>query len=74
MPSYARQGLRIIKRKKPKNNGSYILIARKTGFVDVWIGNKHYYYNSKETNIEKIIEDADAKEQKKKGVIVIRRK
>lgn len=81
MPSYARQGLRVIRNKNPRNKGSYILISKKTGYIDVWVNGKHYYYNSKQTNvdvskinIERIIEDAESKEQRSKGIIVIRRK
>lgn len=81
MPSRARQGVTVIKNKNPKKPGTYILISKKTGYIDVWIGNNHYYYSNvqknvdpKKISIEKVIEDAEAKEQRSKGIIVIRRK
>lgn len=81
MPSRARQGVTVIKNKNPKKPGTYILISKKTGYIDVWMGNNHYYYSNvqknvkpKDVNIEKIIEDAESKEAKRNGLIVIRRK
>lgn len=50
MPSRATQGVRVIKNKNPKKPGSYVLIAKKTGFIDVTINNKRYYYNASLTN------------------------
>lgn len=65
----------------PNGNGyfPYILIARKTGFMDVTIGPRHYYHNSYEnandigTELEDTVEQAQTASTKK-GIIWIRRK
>lgn len=43
--SYVYQAAIVIKNNNPRTPGSYILISRKTGFMDVWIGDHHYYRN-----------------------------
>lgn len=79
MPSRAYQGVWIIKKKNPKT-GRYILISKRTGFKDVWIGDTHYYYNYTATgqnfdnlDIAKIVQDYQDRQNGKK-VIVVRRK
>lgn len=82
MPSKKSQAVRIISARSKKTGKTYyIMIAKRTGFLDVWIGNKHYYYNYNQKNInpnnldiDKIVEDVQAREEKKRGVIIIRRK
>lgn len=82
MPSRLKQEGIVFKGKRKKDGKTlYVVVAKRTGFMDVWIGNKRYYYNYSQKNIdpskisiEKIIEDAESQEQKKSGVIVIRRK
>lgn len=44
--SYIIQAAIVIKNNNPRNPGSYILISRRTGFQDVWIGSHHYYQNT----------------------------
>lgn len=77
MPSRATQSLKVIKRKEPKTNGSYILISKKTGFMDVTINNTRYYYNNVQTyskNTNNIYYKAvDAATPNAKKTIVIRR-
>lgn len=58
----ASQRLIIIKNKNPRTPGSGILISKKTGFQDVTINGKRYYYNIHEQfkrasdfNLEKVI-------------------
>lgn len=66
---------------KNRNTGALfgILIARKTGFMDVTIGNTRFYYNSYEnaddigTEFEDTVEQAETASTKK-GMIWIRRK
>lgn len=79
MPSYARQGATVIRRKDRKNKGNTILISRKTGFMDVWVNGQHFYYNYKKYGVDpsKINWDEmqrQARDMGKKGVIVIRSK
>lgn len=80
MPSRARQQLIVLSHKKNKTKGD-ILLVRKTGYMNIWVNGKQYYYNSSQKNvnpkdikIDRIIEDAEAQEQKRLGVIVIRKR
>lgn len=69
----------IILASHPDENGNfgYMVISRKTGFQDVWIGDQHLYYNAYEKNptgtaiLQGMIINLHAKEQKKKGQMVI---
>lgn len=79
MPSHARQGVTVIRRKDRKSKGNVILISKKTGFMDVWVNGQHFYYNYKKYGVDpsKINWEEmqrQAQEMGKKGVIVIRRK
>lgn len=82
MPSPLRQEGIVIKGKIKRNGKTlYVVIAKRTGFMDVWIGGKRYYYNYVQNgvnpnniDINKVIRDIEAQEQKKKGVIIIKRK
>lgn len=74
----ASQRLIIIKNKNPKKPGSYILISKKTGFKDVTINGKRYYYNihqkyekSKDIKFENIVKENIKIRSKPK--IVVRR-
>lgn len=80
MPSRAKQQLIVLNRKDGKTKGT-IIIVKKTGFLDLTINGHHYYYNTKGKNVDlskvdinRIIEDVEAKEAKRRGVIVIRKK
>lgn len=80
MPSRARQQLIVVNRKDGKSKGTIIFI-KKTGYMNVWVNGKQYYYNYAEhnvnpnkINIEKIVQDIEAQEKKNQGIIVIRRK
>lgn len=80
MPSRQRQQAIILNRKDGKSKGTIIFI-KKTGYMNVWVNGKQYYYNYAEHNVdpqrinlEKVISDIEAREQKNKGVIVIRRR
>lgn len=80
MPSRAKQQLIVINRKDGKTKGT-IFVIKRTGYLNLWVNGKQYYYNYAQhnvnpnnINIEKIINDIEAREQKKKGVIVIKRK
>lgn len=49
MPSRAYQGVIIWGKKKEKrDSGKALWIAAKTGYVNVTIGERHFYYNRKE--------------------------
>lgn len=69
----------IILASHPDENGNfgYMVISRKTGFQDVWIGDHHLYYNAYEQNntgtvaLKGMIAGIRAKELKKKGQMVI---
>lgn len=50
MPSRARQNAVVVRNKKPKSPGTYLLISKRTGFMDVTINGKRYYYNASATN------------------------
>lgn len=67
------QGLIIAGHPDINGNFPYILIARRTGFMDVTIGN-HYYYQNSYSNADEIEDDALEEKPKKKGIIWIRRK
>ncbi len=80
MPSRATQRVVIVKNKKPRKPGTYLLIAAKTGFMDVTIGNQRFYYNYKETSnngsvpsMKKAVNN-QAQKSKKKKIIVIRKR
>lgn len=85
MPSHMGQSVKIYKGKSKKNGKTpYIAFMKPDGYLDVWIYNHHYHLvnvgkivsknGDVKINIQKVIDDYEAKEQKKKGVIVIRRK
>lgn len=79
MPSRARQGVGVYKNKNSRKKGSYLLIAKKTGYMDIWVNGQHFYYNYKKYGVDpsKINWEEmqrQAQEMGKKGVIVIRRK
>lgn len=50
MSARAKQSLKVIKNKNPRNPGSYILISAKTGYINVTINGTQYYYNKKATS------------------------
>lgn len=80
MPSHYRQELHVLWSRKKKKTGRYIWAARKTGYVNVWINGKHFYYNEKEEydSIDDIDMEAafntDRRTTTKKGIIVVKKK
>lgn len=52
MPSRKWQQGIIVESKKKNSNGQrqYVLVAKKTGFMDVTINGTRYYYNASATN------------------------
>lgn len=80
MPSRVTQRIKIIGIKN-KNTGEErtLMIAEKTGFLDVWINGVHYYYNSMQegdlsnVDVEQLVQDA-ASQQPRKRIVVVRRK
>lgn len=71
------QGVTMIssKNKKPQN---MLLLVRKTGYANIWIGSQHIYwnYNAAQTNTDKVDVGAamqSVEKPKKKQVILIRR-
>lgn len=80
MPSRQRQQGFIITDTRDKDERKYILVSKKTGFQNVWIGNRHFYYNyyrsygsPSEVNFNSIVNDAPQNNRRRKS-IVIRRK
>lgn len=80
MPSRVTQRVKIISlRNKNTGEESAIMIAQKTGFLDVWIGDKHFYYNSMQegdlskVDVNQLAQDA-LPQQPKKTIVVVRRK
>lgn len=82
MPSRLWQrGIIFVGKDKKSGRRKYVLIAKKTGFMDVWIEDKHFYYNHKESygpdddvDIQKAVDNYNAKNGKKKQKITIRKK
>lgn len=77
--AHASQRLSIFRNRNPRSPGSYLLISKKTGFMDVWINGVHYYYNSmQEGDLSKVDVNQLAQEalpqQPKKTIVVVRRK
>lgn len=51
MPSRQSQQVKIVNLKNKKTGQNrYVMVAKKTGFIDVTIANKRYYYNASLTN------------------------
>lgn len=67
-------------KSKGKKKTTYVVLMKKTGFQDVWIGNKHYYYDEEKqyNSIDEVdmkdAFDTDRRTTTKKGKIVIKRK
>lgn len=81
MPSRTWQQGIILKGRPRKGKTPYILIARRTGFMDVWIGDQHFYYNyarsynnSDDFDVQQAVEEFNESQSSKKQTIVIRRK
>lgn len=77
MPSRARQGITVLQRKDPKTGKALILI-RKTGFVDLWWHNTHYYTENGQLMVEsvdfdKMIDGYNQKQQAKRRIVIVRR-
>lgn len=75
------QGIILSTHTDSNGNFKYILISKKTGFRDVTIGGKRYYYNANKTfskakdiSFEKIIKDNSKYEPLKQKIIVRRTK
>lgn len=80
MPSHIHQELRVLWNRKKKKTGKGIWIAKKTGYVNVWINGKHYYYDeAKQYDSPDEIDMVSAfqpvpKSTAKKGKIVVKKK
>lgn len=78
MGSRAYQKVTVVAQKK-RNKGQLLLVTKKTGFVDVTINGKRYYYNEKQTwdsvnelNLKEAF--GATKSANKKGTIVVNKK
>lgn len=72
-----RQGITILEKSKKKTGKAFIAI-RKTGFVDLWWYDRHYYTENGVLMVEPIDFDAmtsdyNARQQAKKKITVRRR-
>lgn len=71
------QGLIIPVTDRSTGEKHVIVISRKTGFQDVWIGDQHLYYNAYEQNttgtvaLQGMIVGIKVRELKKKGQMAI---
>lgn len=80
MPQHIRQELFVIwdKKKKRKPNGKGLVLIAKTGYYNIWINGKHYYYSSAkdvdEVNQNNLSEAFNSWNPKPRGTIVITRK
>lgn len=82
MPSQVSQsGFIISTTNKKTGKKTYILVSKKTGFRDVTINGKRFYYNAnatfkkaKDISFEKIIKDNSKYETLKQKIIVRRTK
>lgn len=80
MPRKYQQGYIFRGKKGSKKQNRYLVVMKKTGFHDVWIGNKHYYYDEEKqyNSIDEVdmkdAFDTDRRTTTKKGKIVIKRK
>lgn len=83
MPSHLRNHVIIIsgRRRKDGTRAPDIILVERTGYLNFWYNGKHFYYNYVQNgmnpnniDIDKILDEIDAQERKKKGVIVIRRR
>ena len=77
MPSRARQGITVFKNKSV-NNGKALILIRKTGFVDLWWFDKHYYTENgflmvEPVDFDKMVDGYNQKQQAKKRIVIIRR-
>ncbi len=67
-------------RRGTKNQGKFVVMMKRTGFHDVWIGNNHFYYDEKEQydSIDDIdmeaAFDTDRRTTTRKGIIVVKKK
>lgn len=81
MPSRKYQQGYIFRGKKgTKKRNSFVLVMKKTGFHDVWIGDKHFYYDETvqydspdEIDMVSAFQPAP-KSTAKKGKIVVKKK
>lgn len=78
MGSRASQGVKVLAQKK-RDKGQLLLVTKKTGFVDVTINGKQYYYDEKQE--WKTINELNLREAfggttsaNKKGTIVVTKK
>lgn len=81
MPSRKYQKVLIWGGKKgTKKENQFVVMMKKTGFHDVWIGKTHFYYDEKEEykSVDQIDMHAafnpDRRTTTKKGKIVVKKK
>lgn len=72
-----RQGITIVE-KKDKKTGKSLILIRRTGFVDLWWYNNHFYTENGKlvvapVDLNKIISDYNKSQQAKKKIVIIRR-
>lgn len=80
MPSSLRQQGMVFLGTDKNGRKKYLLIARRTGFMDVWIGGQHFYYNytqsyndASEIDVNQVIQDYNDQENAKKTIVIRRR-
>lgn len=72
-----RQGITVLKNKNAKT-GKALLIIKKTGFVDLWWFDRHYYTENGRLMVEpvdfdKMVDGYNQKQQAKKRIVIVRR-
>lgn len=84
--SYVKQGIVVFphpKGSKDEADSDLLILIKKTGFADVWIGDKHYYWDERmdTSHLENSVlifafngGQSKEKEEKKKGKITVKKK
>lgn len=84
--SYVRQGIVVFPHPKGKTDqfdSDLLILVKKTGYYNFWIGDKHYYFDERidTSKIENNIlfyayngGKSKEKEEKKKGKIIVKKK
>lgn len=72
-----RQGITVLEKSK-KKTGKALIAIRKTGFVDLWWFDRHYYTENgvlmvEPVDFDKMVDGYNQKQQAKKRIVITRR-
>lgn len=82
MPSRTWQQVLVLSPKNNDSNKSTIMLIRKTGYANIWIGDQHYYWDNtqqknstakfKPVDFNKMIRNYHLSQAAKKGIVIRR--